>query len=395
MRTEEQAFITPAVFRWAIARAKSSSDKIAEKLRTNPTSIASWAQGKDFPTFSQAQRLAEVLYIPFGYLFLPAPPEERIPLTDFRVSPGKRVKPTAELIDLVNDVLFKQGWYSEFLRQRGAGPMPFVGRFSFKDSPAEIAASIRSMLHLDTALRQQCPGPDELLRALIRNIEAEGILVMRSGVPAGNTRRRLSVKEFRGFAISDPIAPLIFVNSRDWPKAQLFTTAHELVHIWIGTTGISNEDLKEIDLSAKNKVERLCNETAAEVLAPSTDFLAIWDSSQSISENIGRAVRNFKVSTLVALRRAFDLRRITEKEYVRLYEHEEQRFRQEARGHRKGGGNFYNNILARNSETLTRTVVQGALSGSVLYRDAARLLNVGTPTVQKIARHLMKPKKST
>jgi Zn-dependent peptidase ImmA (M78 family)/transcriptional regulator with XRE-family HTH domain len=391
MKTADQAFITPSVFTWAIARAKSDPEKLAKKLHTARASVTAWEEGRSLPTFSQAQKMAEALYIPLGYLFLPAPPDESIPLTDFRTTPGKRTPPSAELIDLVNDVLFKQQWYREFLLAQGARPLPFVGSFSAGDASSRIAESIRSTLAIDARLRQRSKGWNELFVSLIRNIEAVGILVMRSGVALANTHRRLSVKEFRGFAISDPIAPVIFVNGKDWPKAQLFTVAHELVHIWIGASGISNENLKGIEL---NNIERICNEVAAEVLVPASEFLDLWSDSGKTSENLDQVIHRFSVSTLVALRRAFDLQKISRNEYLRLYAREEKAFT-EMGERRKGGGNFYNNVLARNSATLAKIVVQGATRGTVLYRDAARLLNISTPAVQKIARHLVKRKEGT
>ena len=114
---------------------------------------------------------------------------------------------------------------------------------------------------------------DEFLRELTRSAEATGILVMRSGIVGGNTRRKLSVNEFRGFVISDDLAPLVFINGRDSKAAQIFTLVHELVHVWIDRSGISNPDPKDVPAELRNTVETFCNSVAAEVLVPHADFL--------------------------------------------------------------------------------------------------------------------------
>ena len=388
-KTGDLAFITPAVIQWAIARASTTPEKLAKRLHAPRTAVAAWEQGKSLPTFSQAQKLAEALYIPFGYLFLSDPPLDRIPLTDFRAPLGKRITPSPELVDLVNDVLFKHEWYREFAIQEGATRLPFVGSFPVEGN-ARVGDHIRRTLRIDE-VRQRSASWSDFFRGLIRNTEAAGILVMRSGVVAGNTRRRLSAKEFRGFAICDSIVPLIFINAKDWPRSQIFTLAHELAHIWTGSTGISNESLKDFEATERNPVEHFCNRTAAEVLVPSGDFLTIWDETKSIRENVDDAARHFRVSTLVVLRRARDLERISQKEYLKWYEREEHTFREGGEAQRKGGS-FYNNVISRNSRTLTSVVVQGAISGKVLYRDAARLLNVNASAIQKVARHLVKSK---
>jgi Zn-dependent peptidase ImmA (M78 family)/DNA-binding XRE family transcriptional regulator len=393
MIAPSRALVTPEVVRWARERARAKRDEVAKALGKTPASIEAWESGTSAPTFSQAQRLAEILHVPFGYLFLPSPPHERIPLHDFRTLRGAESRPSAELIDLLNDVIFKHQWYREFLLEQGTPPLDFIGKSSVRDGSDKVAESIRDVLHVDSKLRQESASWDEFLRNLIRNAEAVGILVMRSGVAAGDARRPLGVKEFRGFAISDPIAPLVFLNSKDSRSAQIFTVAHEIVHIWIGETGISNEDLKEPKLGGHGDVERFCNQTAAEILAPEPEFLAEWRKHRSIDDNADSLAHMFKVSKVVVLRRAFDLEVITFKQYKERYEIEERKFVD--RPKRKGGGSYLRNVLTRNSPILAGAVVRGALEGTVLYRDAARLLNISVPTVQKLADYLAKLKKGT
>ncbi len=163
---------------------------------------------------------------------------------------------------------------------------------------------------------------------------------MKTGVVEGNTHRPLSVSEFRGFAISDLFAPVVFINARDAQTAQIFTLLHELAHIWIGTSGISNESLRQSPTENLSNVERFCNAVAAETLVPASDFLTTWIKGRSTDENMRQSSRKYKVSTIVALRRALDLHKITWEQFLEHYKKEDQRFKAQ-KSKSKGGGDYF------------------------------------------------------
>jgi len=64
--------------------------------------LADWESGDLSPTFKQLEAFAKTTHVPFGYLFLPEPPEIPVPIPDFRTlenrQPGS-ISP--ELLDTV------------------------------------------------------------------------------------------------------------------------------------------------------------------------------------------------------------------------------------------------------------------------------------------------------
>jgi Zn-dependent peptidase ImmA (M78 family)/transcriptional regulator with XRE-family HTH domain len=385
--TVTEAFITPKVVRWARERVGISDSQLADALGADAQEIRAWERGETRPPFGKAQDLAKTLRVPFGFLFLSEPPPEKTPIPDLRtVVEGRAAKLSPDFLELLNDVLVKQEWYREYLEEREAEKLPFVGKFSIADGVVRVSADLSSFLSIEQSRRASYTW-DEFLRQLSRAAEAQGILVMRSGIVRGNTRRKLSVNEFRGFVISDELAPLVFINGRDSKAAQIFTLVHELVHIWIDRSGISNPDPKEVPNEQKNAIERFCNSATAEVLVPRGDFLKSLPADFN-DQTIQKLAAHYRVSTTVILRRAYELGAITRSTFFNLLEKEQQKQKEreekEEEEPTKGGGNFYVTLPVRNSRRFTETVLSALQAERVSYREAGSLLGVKTGTIPKL-----------
>ncbi|MBA7493711.1 hypothetical protein ES702_04273 [subsurface metagenome] len=383
-----EALITPRLVKWARDRYHLTDDIVANKISVDVNRFRAWERGEERPTLRQAQTLAQKLNVPFGYLFLSVPPLEELPLPDLRTMSGVPPRtPSPELFDLLNDMLRKQQWYREYQKSEGEQPIPFVGRFTSDDTPEKIATDITDTLDINDDMRQESPNWELFLREFICRAEDAGVLVMRSGIVGNNPYRKLNVYEFRGFAISDDLAPIVFVNGNDWKAAQIFTLAHEFAHLWIGESGISNLDYMKRSFEQDNDIDRFCDQVAAEVLVPSTHFLLKWNDNNTTEDNLEELARLYKVSEFVVLRRAYEKDKLSFDEYQAHYQRLQARQRSKGT---KGGGDFYVNLLARNSSTLTRSLLVAVAEGRMPYRDAARLLNVKIKTLSDIQSLLRK-----
>lgn len=353
------------MLRWARERAGRTQESLAPKFAR----VADWETGEVQPTLKQLEAFAKAVHVPIGYLFLREPPEEPVPIPDFRTvadQPLRRASP--DLLDTVYLCQQRQEWYRDEARQAGAQPLPFVGSLALNADVIQSAAAIREALGLDLEAQRRLPTWTDALRAFIEKADALGILVMVSGVVGSNNRRPLDPEEFRGFALADPVAPLVFLNGADTKAAQMFTLAHELAHLWLGESALSDARAAEVPSQA---TERWCNRVAAELLVPLSVFSAEHDPEADLRGELDRLARRFKVSTLVVLRRMHDAGSLTGEAYWRAYNGEVERLQELPGG---SGGNFYLTLGARVSKRFARALVSSTLEGRSSFTEAFRLL---------------------
>ena len=374
--------VNPDFLRWARERARMEA---ADLLGRFPK-LGAWESGELQPTLKQLEGYAKATHAPIGYFFLPVPPVEQVPIPDFRTMADRVItSPSPNLLDTVYACQERQAWYRDYALVTGQPLLPFAGSLNTAIAPIRAAELIRRELGFSVDDRRDCRTWTEALRLFIEQAESIGVMVMVSGVVLNNNYRHLDVNEFRGFALADDHAPLVFINGTDSKAAQMFTLAHELAHLWLGQSALSDTSAGDV---SDNVTENWCNQVAAELLVPMAVFTAELTGDETLRESLDRLARRFKVSTLVVLRRLFDAGQLDRNTFFRAYRDELEHLRN-LDTNNTGGGNFYRTTATRVSKRFAKALVESTLEGRTLYRDAFRMLGIAkTSTFNELGRSL-------
>ncbi len=383
-----KALVTPSVMKWARERARFDVETAASKIGRPLEEISAWEDGSLQPSMAQARKASEVYKRSLSIFYLPEPPEDFATLRDFRTLPetvGHEYSP--ELALLVRRLQVRQQWLREFLLTEGHDPLEFAGSASEISPADQVAKSIRSTLGIAINDQVACNTSRDALNLWVERAEASGVYVCREG--------KIDSTEARGAALTDDIAPFVYVNSNDSYSARLFTLVHELAHLWINKPGLSNlEGIKRQAKVGDAAIEAFCNRVAAQSLMSEKQFSSLWDSrdaSYPLPKQIDIIADYFNVSGEVVARRLLDRRIIRTVDYEQLrtffhkrwlkHKDEEKKKQKES----KGGPSFYVQRLHSNGRSLTQTVLGACNAGSVSLRDACAVLNVKVGHLPKLA----------
>ncbi|MGN7786854.1 ImmA/IrrE family metallo-endopeptidase [Niabella sp. 22666] len=337
-----------------------------------------WITGEKIPTIKQLAAFAKALRIPFGFLFVKNPPELRTGIPLFRTNKKEPVfNYSTELRDTVFYIQQRQDWLREFLQKEGEPPLQFAGKYKTEKSPKALAEVIRTEIELTKDWSKGLQNKNEAFQFLVNKIEDVGVFVAVNGIVENNTKRPLNLDEFRGFVLYDNYAPYIFINGKDFPGGRIFTLIHELVHIWLGQSSITEYDSLK---SSSNDIEHLCDATAAEILVPEERLKQQWEIVKNIEKPIPLLERQFKVSQLVIARRLLDMELINKAQYFSFYNNYVASFQNKPESE---GGNFYHTQNTRIGRAFFQQVLKATLQGKLLYSDAYKLTSLNGSTFEK------------
>lgn len=363
-----QIEINTELIDWAIERSAKSVNDLMHRF----PNLENWQNQTKIPTLKQLEKFAKATFTPVGMLFLQEPPNEVLPISDFRTFPNNEQRtPSANLLDVIYASQQRQEWYQNYVRQQDISAVSIVGKYTTSDNPEVVAQEIVAYF----GFHHNFNNWQTALSTRSALIEEKGILVMSSGIASGNTHRGLDLTEFRGFALSDKYAPVIFVNAKDTIAARNFTLMHELSHIVIAENGVSNTNAYNEN---NNNTEKWCDKVAAEILVPKAEFEQNYSHNlNDLDKNLDHFAKHFKVSTLVILGRIYSFGYLKEENFWKLFHTEKNRLLDIiAQQPKKKSGNYYNSKPTSVSKLFMETITGSTLEGQTLYREAMKLLNV-------------------
>jgi Zn-dependent peptidase ImmA (M78 family) len=377
------------ILKWARTSARVSLEKAAKTISKTSTSdkIKEWESpdGKQSPSLSQLKKLARLYRRPIEVFSLPYVPKEFPRLKDFR---SNKDELDTAVIFIMREIQEKQEWLSNYYRKSKGGKLSFAGRFNIKHDPAVVAADIRKTLGISIKDKSDKP-----LKYWITKAEEKRIFIALSS--NFHTRLKLDSDIFKGFVIADSFAPFIFLNSDDWDQGQLFTLVHELAHIWIGVSGISNDTGIIIPGHNMHPVEKFCNEVALRALLPEEDVKSLMPEKGGVEfKNVVRAARRLGISNRNMVLRLKSLSLGGEKsdELLKAADAAWKDFLdKEARKPKSSGGpNYYIMVLRRNSRSFATVVMDNYKRGRLPGELASRLLNVREANFGKLETYVYK-----
>jgi len=216
---------------------------------------------------SQLRLLAAKYHFPLSVFYLPEPPADFSPLRDFRRLPdvdGEAITPN--LAFHIRGAYERRELALELYDELRGQPKAFPLKASLKDDPEKVGQAIRDFLNVDDESQKKAARQDRAFDFWRRRMEERDILVFVISGP----HYSVELSHMRGFAIARPELPVIVVNGRDYSQGgKAFTLLHELAHIILGESAISNGTAEDLGTTAEEqRIERFCDAVAAAALMP-------------------------------------------------------------------------------------------------------------------------------
>jgi Zn-dependent peptidase ImmA (M78 family) len=248
--------------------------------------LAAMEAGGVQPSRTLLLKMAQQYRRPLVTFYLRSAPRKGERGEDFRSVPDRHTGQEALIDALVRDVRMRQSVVRAILVDEDeAKPRKFVGSMTMEAGVQAVAASICSETGISLSEFRSQRSAVEAFAYLRAKAEAAGVFVLLMG-NLGSHHTAIDVDAFRGFALSDDIAPFVIINDQDARTAWSFTLLHELAHVWLGATGVSGD-------FADVAIETFCNDVARSILLPTTELNLVGVDHQTVAETASQRVTEF------------------------------------------------------------------------------------------------------
>lgn len=387
-------FVKPSILRWARESAGLSLDEAAAKVGLNTARgvpgagrLAALETVEGEVSRPVLLKMAKTYRRPLVSFYLDEPPVRGDRGEDFRTLPDRHTGGEPLVDALVRDIRSRQAVVRAVQVEEDEGrTLQFIGSMSRNDGVGPVLAAIRQGLGLDLSEFRAQGSADAGFALLRSRVEAAGIYVLLIG-NLGSHHSAIDVDAFRGFALADPIAPFIVINDQDAKIAWSFTLLHEVVHLWIGATGLSGGQFE-------GAVERFCNDVASAFLVPPRELNQLLVTRTTETVEVARLLTEFAKErlvsrTLVAFR-LFEAEKIGDGTWRELsgmfraqWLQSRAAQRERARG-TDGGPNYYIVRRHRIGAALLNFVARNMSEGVLTPTRASKLLGVKPRSVNRL-----------
>ena len=309
-----KALIKPELLAWTRNRAKVTVADAAKAANVTAGDIEAWEAGSGAPSLNQLRCLAAKYHFPLAVFYLPEPPADFAPLWDFRRLPDSGDPSiTANLAFHIRAAYERREVALELQDDLREEPRGFPLKAKLGDDAEAFGIAIRTFLGVDDEAQKKAARAGRVFDFWRRKLEENDVMVFVISGP----HYSVELEEMRGFAIAKETLPVVVVNGRDYsPGGKCYTLLHELTHIILGESAISNGNSGSPGTTAEEqRIERFCDRVAAAALMPRGLVLSFpkvaapgerkWsdDDLRSIAQNIGVS-REALLLRFVTLKRA-------------------------------------------------------------------------------------------
>lgn len=385
--------IKHTILSWARETSKLSIEDAAHKLNLIDGKAASAAEklvsfedGTKEPSRSLLLRMSKQYHQPLLTFYLDQPPSIGNRGEDFRTLPDHFEAENVYVDVLIRDIKARQSTVRETLIDEDEEiRLDFIGRHTIDQGVARITQTIRETININLDEYRNQPSHKEAFKLLRQHIEAAGIFVLLKG-NLGSYHSNIAVTVFRGFALSDDIAPFIVINDRDAEAAWSFTLVHEMIHLVLGQTGISG------GVYGEKKIEKFCNNVTSEFMLPKTEFDVFKLSSldfEALKTEISDYAFSLKLSSSHIAYRLYCRGDINKplwgslRKYYRDMWLERRKINREKNNQKEGGPSYYV-VQHYKLGALVELVQRLTYSGAITTMKAGMLLDVKPLKVHRL-----------